>query len=182
MNDRTQHIDHLIGAYVEDQLSRRETILFRGHIARCDRCRAMLARHEQLSDDLRLSMKHFPPIGAEQIDSMWAAIRQQRQPIRLSAITPKLIPVMASLILIAAIMVTPLFSKSTAAAATTSARLPEIDMPFIPTNIAESITAESIATPQPDQQAPVTPAIYLSPQYLPQAVPPTAIDHQEKGR
>jgi hypothetical protein len=182
MNDRDQHIDQLVSAYVEDQLSRREMIVVRGHIARCDRCREMLARHEQLSDDLRLIMKHSPPVRAEQIDGMWAAIRQQRQPIRLTAITPRLIPVTASLILILAMMVTPLFSKSTAAAAATSARLPEIDTPFIPTNITEPITAESIATPQPDQQAPVTPAIYLSPQYLPQAVPPTAIDHQEKGR
>ncbi len=177
MNDMAQHVDHLVSAYIEGQLSRSDMIGVRDHIARCDRCRETLARHERLSEDLRLVMKHFPPVKAGQIDGMWETIRQRRQPIRVRTFTPKLIPMTASLILILAMMVTPLFSRSTAAAASTSARLPEINTPFIPTDMTEPITAEIMATPQPEQQTPVTLTTVLSFQQPLQAVPPTAIDY-----
>ncbi|MBN1119808.1 MAG: zf-HC2 domain-containing protein [Anaerolineae bacterium] len=179
MNDTAQHIDHLICAYVEGQLASSDVIAVRNHIARCDQCRETLARHERLSEDMRLAMKHFPPLRAGQIDSMWQNIRQQRQPIRRrTAITPKLIPMMASLILILAMMVTPLFSKSTAVAASNSAIYPEMNTPFIPTEMTEPITAEIMTTPQPERQTSVTPAIELSPQQPLIAVPPTALDYQ----
>jgi anti-sigma factor RsiW len=178
MNNMAQHVDHLIGAYVEGQLSRSEIIAVRSHIARCGRCRETLARHERLAEDLRLAMKHFPPLRAGQIDGMWTAIRQRRQPIRVRTFTPKLVPMVVSLILILAMMVTPLFLTSTAAAASTSALYPEMNTPFIPTEMTEPITVEIMATAQPEQQTPVTPAIESSPQQPLIAVPPTESDYQ----
>jgi anti-sigma factor RsiW len=177
MNDTAQHVDQLISAYVEGQLSRDEMMQVGNHIARCDRCREIFARHEQLAEDLRLTMKHFPPVRSEQVEGMWQAIRQQRQPIRMRAITPRLIPLMASLALILGILIAPLFSIQPVAAASTSAALPEVNPPFIPTGVAEAVTAESIATPQPVPQQPVTPALVFSPPYPLQAVPPTAENH-----
>lgn len=81
MMDQDQHIDHLLGSYLEAELSESEQINVAAHLARCAACRHKLVALEALIADL----KRLP----SEIDAppqLWQSIKEDlgevRRPVR----------------------------------------------------------------------------------------------------
>ncbi len=96
-----RHVGHQLAAYVEGQLSDRQTQQVRQHIARCDACRDKLAHHERLAADLRLALRHDVRLSPRRVEALWEALRAQ--PIRRTrwAAPRALAPVLLALLLLA---------------------------------------------------------------------------------
>lgn len=70
MNER--HVTHLLTRYVHGQLGREQQALVVNHVRRCARCRAALAREEQIARDLR---DELPALGARRpAAATWSAV------------------------------------------------------------------------------------------------------------
>jgi anti-sigma factor RsiW len=81
----TAHVDDLLSAYVEGQLSARQAALVRRHVADCQSCREKLAHHERLSADLRLILGQTLVPRNDQIALWWSAVNK---PVALPAFRP----------------------------------------------------------------------------------------------
>lgn len=78
----TAHVDDLLPAYVEGQLSAKQAALVRRHVADCRFCREKLARHERLSADLRLVLGQAVMPRDTQVMLWWSVINK---PVALPA-------------------------------------------------------------------------------------------------
>lgn len=69
----SKHVDHLLAAYVEQQLKPERAARVYQHAVRCPRCWARLARHERLADELRLSLGQWPGLQPGRARQLWLA-------------------------------------------------------------------------------------------------------------
>lgn len=69
------HVDHLLAAYVERQLTQHDAAAVYRHIQGCPRCRMNLIAHESMSQRLRSALtENFDP-SARRIDRWWHRFR-----------------------------------------------------------------------------------------------------------
>jgi anti-sigma factor RsiW len=70
----SRHVDRLLTAYVEGQLTSTQAALVRQHLAECDGCRSKLANRERFVSDLNLALAYSPRPRQAQIEEWWRAI------------------------------------------------------------------------------------------------------------
>ena len=163
----TEHIVHLLSAYVEGQLHPQRAATIHRHIANCPTCREKLARHERLATDLRLTLGQSPIPQQTQIQQWWIAINGRSSTLAHRPITMTLLPVALSLLL----LVIPLMARWSnatpnmlAAPAGPSIASPIADTTLLPPDTPEEITSQPAfahiaATPAilPDTAIPAVP-------------------------
>jgi anti-sigma factor RsiW len=69
----SKHVAHLLAAYVERQLRPEQAAYVYQHVTECPSCRARLAYHENLVDDLRLRLGQWPVLRPERVTQLWLA-------------------------------------------------------------------------------------------------------------
>lgn len=95
----TEHVDHLLAAYVAGQISGRQAAWIAGHVRHCGRCRERLARHERLAADLRLALGQNSVPRRSQVEHWWTQIVARPTPHLRPPLVTALIPAIASLVL-----------------------------------------------------------------------------------
>ncbi|MBN1426893.1 MAG: zf-HC2 domain-containing protein [Anaerolineae bacterium] len=69
----SKHVNHLLAAYVEKQLSPEQAVRVYQHVIECSDCRARLAQHEQLAGDLQTLLGQGPSLRPGQVQQLWLA-------------------------------------------------------------------------------------------------------------
>lgn len=165
-----RHVEHLLAGYASGQLNARQAARVRRHTALCADCRARLADHERLADDLHLMLRHSVTPSPAEVESWWQAIRVR--PARRAArrhVAPVLAPVLAALLIAVPILTGGRHAAQPAQAAATAA-LPVISRTAEPPHNETSIPGvmpiasdtPAVRTPSPEEQnallTPVPPA------------------------
>ncbi len=94
----TGHVDDLIAAYVEGQLSSKQVALVRQHVAACQSCREKLALHERLSADLRLILGQALVPPSNRVMLWWRVVNKPISPPVLRPLSSLLWPVALTLL------------------------------------------------------------------------------------
>jgi len=104
---RDRHVTRLVVRYSHGQLSSRQRARVINHARGCERCRAALAREEQLAGDLRRELPRLGQPTSGQLAAAWAGVwqeirtpRRSRGPAR-DAWLPGLSMVVAVLLMVA---------------------------------------------------------------------------------
>lgn len=118
----SKHVDHLLAAYVEQQLRPEQAARVYQHVLECPRCWAKLARHERLADELRLSLGQWPVLRPNRVRQLWLATSAGPITLTHRQNTGMLLPLVLSLLLLLVPFTTGFSSMmpSTALAATAS--------------------------------------------------------------
>lgn len=130
----SKHVDRLLAAYVERQLRQEQAAQVYRHVMECPDCWAKLARHERLTDELRMGLGQWPALRPSQVRQLWLAtsaasiMPAHRQGIGV------LFPLLLSLLLLLAPLTTGIGSmmSSTALAATASRSPGETTLQALP--------------------------------------------------
>lgn len=105
----SRHVDHLLAAYVDGQLTNRDTARVYNHLRGCQPCRDRLTTYERLSDDLKLVLNDRPQASRGDVDRWWAGIAAARvQPSR-----PSRVLVFAPALLVVVVLGLPLVTALT---------------------------------------------------------------------
>ncbi len=96
----TKHVDHLLAAYVEQQLDVTRARAVYQHIQECAACRSRLARHEMLVRDIRASIQSRATSSPAQIGRWWSSIKMASTSAVRRQTFPVLIPVAMILLVV----------------------------------------------------------------------------------
>lgn len=75
----SEHIDHLLTAYIHQQLSPALKTQVAHHLQRCDHCRAALDQELSIGRELRDWMPAIGKPNKEQLTVLWSSVRQDRR-------------------------------------------------------------------------------------------------------
>ncbi|MBN1311263.1 MAG: hypothetical protein JXB30_07575 [Anaerolineae bacterium] len=96
----SRHVDHLLAAYVEQQLRPKQAAYVYRHVIECPACRAKLAQHERLAGELRMSLGQWPMLRPGQVQQLWLAASTVTIPPANRQSMAALLPLLLSLLLL----------------------------------------------------------------------------------
>ena len=95
----SRHVNHLLAAYVDGQLSAAQAARVFNHLRTCQACRDRLSVYDHLADDLRLSLGSWPQASRNDVNRWWDRIAQARvhrqEPRRVRTFAPALVLILA---------------------------------------------------------------------------------------
>jgi len=96
----SKHVDHLLAAYVEQQLQSKQAAYVYRHVIECPGCRSKLARHERLTGELRTSLGQWPALRPGRVQQLWLAASTPTITPTNRQNTTALLPLLLSLLLL----------------------------------------------------------------------------------
>lgn len=160
-----RHVEHLLAGYASGQLNARQAARVQRHTAACADCRARLAAHERLAEDLRLMLAYSAGPSPAQVDGWWQAIRVR--PVRRTVrrhVAPVLAPVLAALLITVPMLAgrqhaaQPVQAAATAVPPISRTAEPPHNETSIPGAVLVPSDTPAVMTPSPgDQNAILTP-------------------------
>jgi anti-sigma factor RsiW len=144
----SQHVTHLLPAYVARELDPRRRMRVAKHLSNCAECRAALIRESNLARDLKATMPHIGEPRPGQLARLWPAIRAEiaRAPRRSGTLPfASLMPsagLLMAMLLMGAFGLSALFGNPAHASAAPN--------PFVPSDIQATNTP--VRTDSPDDR------------------------------
>ena len=158
----TKHVAHLLASYTEGQLGKRRARRVQQHVAACPACYEKLARHERLAADLRLTLGQSAQAFHPPRTAAWRAASASPYPARNSLSPTTLIPIVLSL----ALLVAPLLS--TGISPTAPGITPRLIATLRP---MEAVAVQAPATEESHSQSALTTTAFAAPS-SPDSTPP----------
>jgi anti-sigma factor RsiW len=171
----SKHVEHLLAAYVEQQLQPKQAAYVYRHVIECPGCRSALARHERLASELRMSLGQWPALRPGRVQQLWLAASTPTITPANRQNTTALLPLLLSLVLLLVPFTTGFSGMipSTALVATAShspgkaaaqalPNMPKVETIPPPESQQASLTLEAtppiVETPLPARPVPLAPS------------------------
>jgi anti-sigma factor RsiW len=142
-----RHVNRLLAAYVDGQLSSDDASVVYHHLRSCRRCRARLAGYEQMSIDLRVTLNAQLPAHPADVRRWWQAISRARmQPAR-----PSRLLMLAPALMVTVVLGLPLITSLSSLSIQPATASRSADATHMSTQLAANEPVAGLI-PQPQQQ------------------------------